>query len=253
MNGAMFLGGRIVARKTKTYSLEERLRLQPFITSDQVRLILEALPAQTIDTRIKKLPEVLPRWYQTELVEHVGFGPNSEDENLLGKADRLIRSANEIRKLIATPYGDKLRDIIGNKGWEVAGINPTSVDLAASEARLDDLMRFLAEIETALNEYVLKHKRIRGRPRNSVPVLILLDISELYGWVTGSTPTRQYDSPRSTETGPFYHFASAIWQVIFGNTHGLKSAVRSWGNMKDEKDRSALIYNMGLDIAEYGE
>ena len=247
------MGGRIVARKTKTNSLEERLRLQPFITSDQVRSILEALPAQTIDTRLKRLPEALYRWYQTELIEHLGFGPNSEDRDILHKANRLIRSANEIGNLIATPHGDKLRDIIGNKGWEVAGITPTREDLAASEARLDDLMILLGGIETALNEYVLKQKRIRGRPRNFVPLLILLDIAELYGWVTGSTPTRQYDSPRSTETGPFYHFASAIWQVIFGNTHGLKSAVRSWGNMKDEKDRSALIYNMGLDIAEYGE
>ena len=242
-----------MARKTKTNSLEERLRLQPFITSDQVRSILEALPAQTIDTRLKRLPEALYRWYQTELIEHLGFGPNSEDRDILHKANRLIRSANEIGNLIATPHGDKLRDIIGNKGWEVAGINPTSVDLAASEARLDDLMRFLAEIEKALNEYVFKQKRIRGRPRNFVPLLILLDIAELYGWVTGSTPTRQYDSPKSTETGPFYHFASAIWRVVFGNTHGLKSAMRSWGNLKDEKDRSALIYNMGLDIAEYGE
>ena len=242
-----------MARKTKTNSLEERLRLQPFITSDQVRSILEALPAQTIDTRLKKLPDALQRWYQTELVEHVGFGPNSEDENLLDKADRLIRSANEIRSLIFTPHGDKLRDIIANKNWEVAGINPTREDLVASDAQLDDLIRLLAEIETALNEYVLKHKRIRGRPRNFVPLLVLRDIAELFGWVMGIAPSRQYDSHRSTETGPFYHFASAIWLVIFGNTNGLKSAVRSWGNMKDENNRSALIHNMELDSAEYGE
>jgi len=99
----------------------------------------------------------------------------------------------------------------------------------------------------------LKHNRVRGRPRNFVPLLILRDIAELFGWVTGIAPSRQYDSHRSTETGPFYHFASAIWLVIFGNTNGLKSAVRSWGNMKDENNRSALIHNMDLDTAEYGE
>ena len=244
-----------MARQIKTNSLGERLRLQPSITSDQAKSILNALPDQTIDTRRKKLPEVLQRWYQTELIEHLGFGPSSEDENLLYKADTLMKSAYEIRNLIATPHGEKLRDIINNKGWEVAGISPTRKDLAASEARLDHLMILLAEIESALYEYASKHKRIRGRPRNCVNLLILLDIAELYGWVTNFEPTRQYDSTRSTETGPFYTLASAIWQIIFENKYGLQYTIKWWAEKKkvDKNFRSALIYNMGLDIEDYGE
>lgn len=247
--GRRLMEGRIVARNTTTNSLEERLRVQPIITSDQIRSILEALPSQTPDAQIKKLPEVLKRWYQTELIEHVGFGPNSEDENLLDKANKLIRSANEIKSLILMPHGNKIRDIIANKKWELAGMNPSREDLIAYDAQLDNLIKLLSEIETALQEYALKHKRVRGRPRNMVPVLIMMDIAELYGWATGNSPSRQYDSPRSTETGPFYHFASTIWKIIFGNKIGLQSALKSWGKLKDENNRSALYYNMDLDNA----
>ena len=245
-----------MARQIKTNSLGERLRLQPSITSDQAKSILNALPDQTIDTRIKILPEVLQRWYQTELIEHLGFEPSSEDVKLLDNAKRFITSAEDIISLITNPDGEKLRDIINSKGWEAAGIiAPTRKDLAASEARLDDLIKALADIKTALYEYASKHKRIRGRPRNCVNLLILLDIAELYGWVTNFEPTRQYDSTRSTETGHFYKFASAIWQIIFGNKNGLQSTIKLWAEKKkvDKDFRSALIYNMGLDIADYGE
>jgi hypothetical protein len=70
------------------------------------------------------------------------------------------------------------------------------------------------------------------------------DIAAIYGWVTDTQPTRQFDPVASKEMGPFFNFARACWIVIFGSEDGLISAMKRWaGDKQNDADPSALVFN----------
>jgi hypothetical protein len=246
--------GVIMRSKAKSNFVKTLLLARPKLEHDEIRQIINALPAPKKHSRAVAMPDVLQRWYQVELIEHSNFGRDSEYETNLKQARKLKDLASGINELLSMPEGDQLRDIVYDESWELQGISPTKEEFDNAEAKLNAIIASLSEIEVAADQYIQKQRRSAGRPENIFPILLLRDIAELYGWYTGIEPSRQYAEKYQSEVGPFFTFASAVWRVIFGNTQGLKSAIRRWGDEKQStENRSALIFNMKLDCQDYGE
>ena len=240
--------------KIKPNFIKALLIARPKLEENEIKTIINALPNKTIESREMALPSILQRWFQCELIEHSGYGRDSEDQDVLQQIRKLKDFACEIQKMLSTPQGDQLRDIIYAENWEAQRISPTKEEFNKSEAKLNALLVSVGEIEVAASQYIAKQKYSAGRPENVFPILLLRDIAEIYGWVTGEMPSRQYAEKDQSETGPFFIFASAVWTVIFGSTQGLKSAIRRWGDERQaDQNRSALVFNMGLDCQDYGE
>jgi len=240
--------------KIKPNFIKALLIARPKLEEREIKTIINALPTITVGPRVRALPNILQRWFQCELIEHSGYGRDSEDQDVLQEIRKLKDFACKIKEMLSTPKGDQLRDIIYTENWEAQGIPPTKKEFKKSEAKLNALLVSVGEIEIAASQYITKQKYSAGRPENIFPILLLRDIAEIYGWVTGEAPSRQYAEKDQSETGPFFNFASAVWTVIFGSTQGLKSAIRRWGDEKQtEYNRSALVFNMELDYQDYGE
>jgi len=240
--------------KIKLNPFRAKLLAHPKLEADEIGQIIIALPDKRIPSRADAMPEVLQRWYQVELIEHSGYGRDSEAKALLKQAKRLKEISCEMKELLSLPHGHQLRDILHTESWEARGIWPTKDEFDAEEAKLNGLLEAVSEIEFTAGRYIQRQRRSPGRPANIFPILLLRDIAELYGWVTGLEPSRQYAEKDQSEAGPFFKFASAIWRVIFGNTQGLRSAIRRWGYEKQsDHNRSALVFNMKLDCRDHGE
>ena len=54
------------------------------------------------------------------------------------------------------------------------------------------------------------------------------DLAAIFEWLTGRKAARGVDRTYHTETGPFFRFAQSIWPVAFGNTRGLKAAIKNF-------------------------
>ena len=223
--------------------IEERLRLKPQLTKEDIKVIIRALPTDKINRNCRYLPNLLQFWYLLELIEHSRFGPDTKSSSLLKNIKELGQLAKRLSKIVAMPDGGKLRDVVISETWEAKCIIPTKNDLVEADAEIDQFILSASMIEEAANRYVAK-KRTVGRPPNLQSLLAMRDIAAIYGWVTDTQPTRQFDVVASKETGPFFNFARACWVVIFGSEYGLTAAMKRWGGDKqNDADTSAIVFN----------
>ena len=72
----------------------------------------------------------------------------------------------------------------------------------------------------------------RGNKFVLAPVVMLMQLQQLFEAATGLPAARQIDRTRGGdepyETGPFYEFVAAVWPPVFGSDNGLSSALRKW-------------------------
>ena len=231
--------------KIKPNVIEQRLRLKPKLTKEDIKSIICALPVDKLDWRCRYLPNLLQLWYLTEFIQHSGYGLDTESDSLLKDIKELGQLAGRLGKTLAMPDGGKLRDVVFSETWGAKCITPRKNDLVKADAEIDQLILSASMIEEAANRYVAKQKRTAGRPPNVQSILVMRDIAVIYGWATETKPTRQFDELASKETGPFFNFARAFWRVIFGNEQGVTAAMRHFGSGKEsEADPSALFHNL---------
>ena len=169
--------------------IQERLRLKSRLNKEDIKLIIRALPINKVNRNCRYLPNLLQFWYLLELIEHSRFGPDTESDSLLKNIKELGQLTRRLSKTLATPDGEKLRDVVFSETWEAKYITPTKNDLVKADAEIDQFILSASMIEEAANRYVAKQKRTVGRPPNLQSLLAMRDIAAIYGWVTDTQPT----------------------------------------------------------------
>ena len=223
--------------------IQERLRLKSRLNKEDIKLIIRALPINKVNRNCRYLPNLLQFWYLLELIEHSRFGPDTKSSRLLKDIKEIGQLTRRLSKTLATPDGEKLRDVVFSETWEAKCITPSKNDLVKADAEIDQFILSASMIEEAANRYVAKKRKV-GRPQSLQSLLVMRDIAAIYGWVTDTQPTRQFDPVASEEMGPFFNFASACWIVIYGNDDGLPSAMKPWARDKrNGADPSAIVFN----------
>jgi hypothetical protein len=93
----------------------------------------------------------------------------------------------------------------------------------------------------------------RGRPRNILTYLVMMDIAAVFEYLTDTAATRQVDRSTHEETGPFREFAGAIWSIVIGSDDGLSAALKNWAEgKKRHAECSPLIVNIAMRHPEWG-
>lgn len=148
--------------KIKPNFIKALLIARPKLEEREIKTIINALPTITVGPRVRALPNILQRWFQCELIEHSGYGRDSEDQDVLQKIRKLKDFACKIKEMLSTPKGDQLRDIIYTENWEAQGIPPTKKEFKKSEAKLNALLVSVGEIEIAASQYITKKNILLG-------------------------------------------------------------------------------------------
>ena len=107
----------------------------------------------------------------------------------------------------------------------------------------------VAEMNVILSESVSRTLRIYstkgGRSRNRADRDLLLDLAELYEWLTGGRPTRKTKSYKHADVGKhfgeFYEFAKTFWFAYHNSNRGLEGALKTWATQRNKGARKSLF------------
>jgi hypothetical protein len=221
-------------------------------TDRDVRLIIASLPGQINVRRREMLPKLLREWAARDLREH-----------LSREATERIAQRLECVEAIAQHYADaaKLLDSLDERGLDLltftmakspAAVAPDRKRFVEASGVIQQEPERLQRIAVAAREASKIWRRGRGRPRNLVGYLILLDVAALYEWLTGRAASRTIDRVDGVDAGPFWDFASAVWPLIFGSDYGLSHGLKSWASARNKYGESSpLIANMALRYPEW--
>src|SRR5262249_39333215 len=115
------------------------------------------------------------------------------------------------------------------------------------EERLRQEDHFLRKLAAAPVTLIEKTKRGRGQPRNIPAYLVMKDLAAIFELLTDRKAARAIDWTDNTETGPFWRFAESVWPVVFGNTRGLKAAMKNWAKARKlYHEHSSFVLNLPL-------
>jgi len=121
--------------------------------------------------------------------------------------------------------------------------------------RLKQQDDFLKRIEAAIPRLLEEDKQESGHPRNIRAYLVMMDLVKIFEWLTGRKATREVDRDLGKDTGPFWHFAAAVWPHVFGEgRYGLSAAMKNWKNWHSRYgEESSFVRNMAMshpDLAD---
>src|SRR5262249_28932307 len=193
-------------------------------------------------------PHVLLEWGQTDNTKLILDLSESRQtkRDRVQKQEHATRLARELLKTF-----DCLEST-----WLVAKVFRGRALEEISRAEWADMRRRLDEVRDCLAKVASPeptHSFREGQPRKYTPYLVLQDAAPIFEWYTGTKPTREVDRVSHKETGPFFHFVSTLWPVLFGNRSGLIAAMKNWEHArKHYGERSALIGNIALRHPTWG-
>ena len=188
----------------------------------------------------------------TDLAGHLRQRPEPIEDQTRRRS-RLGRVAASARKLnqalAALDEADRGNTIIylaSARERFPEGLSAPNIERAGRE--FEAAPDWLSRLATAADEAGEPIAPRRGRMRDDVPYLVLLDIAAIFEWATDKKPTRQVDRVTSEGCGGFHCFAAAIWPVVFGSgDDGLSSAIQSWAaDQKTYNETSPLIPSIDL-------
>jgi len=216
-------------------------------TDRDIRLILRAFTPASEGKRALA-PKILRDWAEVALPQYWAWErARSEFPERQRQASAILSAA---RRFLAS-----LQELDNNMRTQIADRLALNAELIANEDRLRVRDRFETELEylrdliTAIEN--ISRPRRRGRPRNRVARRVILDLAAIFEYLTDTKATRQVDSVSHEESGPFQHFAAAVWPVIFGSDDGLAAALRNWDETR-AKVYSPVVYEMDLRNPEWG-
>jgi hypothetical protein len=233
---------------------------EPIEFSDQeVERIFDSLPKGS-GTNRESLAFILRSWARTDLMEHLSRASLKADwkqsttdlKEVEKLAQELAKAIKKFGKYSRTQVGKNSRIQEGNYSrarmvaviasgdpQTIAGIAETNY--LQAERDLKAGLKFLDKISRLTTTFK------RGRPRNLVADLVVLDAADIYKWFTGKEASRVVHRETSKETGPFWRFLEALWPILFGeDAVGLRAAMQRWYDAREFKEKSALIANMRL-------
>src|SRR5262249_59764217 len=99
----------------------------------------------------------------------------------------------------------------------------------------------------AIPRLLEEDKRELGHPRNICAYLVMMDLVAIFEWLTGRKATREVDRDLGKDTGPFWHFAAAVWPHVSGEgRYGLSAAMKK---LKKRHLRYCAEYSVLMDMS----
>jgi len=216
-----------------------------FANSD-IQLIIQSLPSGIARNRLKLFPKIIREWSRTELPRHLSLESLKAIRDRGKKVEAFENNARALMQALNALDDAGLRRIEHR-------IAVTQVELTLAKQEFGVLRRFLTRL-TSVEPHVIQKSR-RGRQRNYIAYLIILDTAAIFEWITKTKATRRVDRDDNRDIGPFWKFAEAIWPLVFGKgKSGLSSAIKNWAaaisaferGRSETKDQSALMANIAL-------
>jgi hypothetical protein len=224
-------------------------------TDRQLDQIARALPKGANPHRLRLLPQVLREWAGNYLEEYATLGqfrPRAVEEGK--RLKKIIAAAAALSAVIdaAIEAGD-LNTIAFEMG-DVAKAIPMGDRREYYINKIMDQRAFLNDLIAGIESVQKRMKSSRGQPRNTTAYMVLMDIAAIYEWVTGLRAYREVSRRNRTEIGRFYHFAAAIWPVVFCSADdGLPAAIRNWSSArKNFREASPLLFNIRMEHPSWG-
>jgi len=227
-------------------------------TDRELGLIALSLPKVINQQRRDLLPDILRDWGRTDLPGHLWQKPEPIQERRQRRLrlERVEADAKELNEaLAALDEADRGKIIINTASPSErfpAGLSAPNIERASRE--FEATLAWLPKLAAAARDARLSCAPQKGPARNNVPYLVLLDLAEIFEWVTShKAPRTWFKSDPDEEPRWFHEFAAAVWPVIFGSDHGLSNAMRTWNvDRKEYRDQSPLIKNLALRNPTWG-
>ena len=217
----------------------------PYFDKRAVDQILASLPPGIDPRRLDLLPRLLNHWSFSDLREHLSREPRATVRRRYDQLTKTRKCANDLRDALgaldqhgrswialemAREGGDRFSIVEGETLAQMQEWHRLqSEKLAEIDERLGLEDDFLLKLGTAIQRLVEQGKQGAGHPRNVRAYLVMLDLAAIFEWLTDRKATRVVDRDHGNETGPFWHFAAAVWPLVFGHgCDGLKSAMKNW-------------------------
>ena len=221
-------------------------------TDREIRLISGSLSAGADQRRLAVLPQVLREWGREDLPINLQHKPEPAER----RRDRFRRLT--LVEARAKQLNEALAALDETDRWNIIfqlacpperfprGLTETNIRKA--QQVLEAVAEQLPSIAAAARDAGMPLAPRPGRVRNNVPYLVLMDLAAIFEWTTEKEATRQVDRKTGAESGSFYHFAEAIWPVVFGRGDaGLPAAMQNWASARNKyAERSPLISNIAL-------
>ena len=198
--------------------------------SDQVvKNLFRSLPEPVCERRRELLPQILDEWSRTDLQKHLSLDTRAVTKRRIKKVERvrdcaraLLMALNAADEERATIEDEMLRRVEGRSLDDISRLEWSNMS-----ARLDEEVKFLTKLAAIAPEGWWRLGP--GQPRNYAGYLVLSDAASIFLWFTHRKPKREVDRNISTETGPFFWFASVLWPLVFGKgIHGLPATMKNW-------------------------
>jgi hypothetical protein len=232
----------------------------PYFDERAVEQIRASLPAGIDQRRLDLLPRVLNHWSFSDLREHLSQEDRATLRRRYDQLTKIEKCANNLRKALGAIDQRGMswiaQEIEHEEGSPPFPSTASWERLAEIKDRLkqeDDFLRKLAAAPVRLIEE-LDGSLSGRRPRNIRAYLVMKDIAALFEWLTDRKATREVGRDDHKETGPFWHFAAAVWPYVFGKgRYGLSSAMKNWETWhKRCGEESQLMKNIAIRHPTWG-
>jgi hypothetical protein len=222
-----------------------------------VEQIRASLP-KGIDQRRLDLPRVLNEWSRTDLREHLSRESRATVRERYDQLSKIGTRANDLWQALEA-IDQRGKSWIAQEIGREEGTPLFSVSrerLAEMKERLKDEGDFLRKLAAATVRLIDElDESLSERPRNIRAYRVMMDIAAIFEWLTDRKATREVNRDDHKETGPFWHFAEAVWPYVFGKgRYGLSSAMKNWAIWhKRCGEESQLIRNIAMRYPDMGD
>jgi hypothetical protein len=223
----------------------------PKFNERAVKQIRAFLPTGIDQRRLDLLPLILDEWSRTDLREHLSRESRAMVRERYDRLAKIGKCANDLRQALEAIDQRGMSWIAQEMALEDG--NTDHEKLIEMKERLKDEGDFLRKLAAAKVRLIEEDKRGPGQPRNIRAYLVMKDLAAIFEWLTDRKATRGVDRTDHTETGPFFRFAQSIWPVAFGNTRGLKAAIKNFVEARKlYQERSPFLYNIAFHHPTWG-
>jgi hypothetical protein len=227
-------------------------------SEEAISAIIKALPANPVPDRLALLPRLLREWHNHFLPDHFPRESSAMFRARQKRCQAVARCAKNLYEAISNldetdVFGLALDIAVQRTGSAILQVDQS--EITAAQERLTWAKRWLPELADAYGPSQ-RQARTRGRPRNIVSYLVMLDLQAIYEFVTDTSAERRVhgeDHPEhGKEYGPFWDFVQPIWTLVFGSNARLSAAMKAWSLARNEFGETLpIIANIALRHPEW--
>ena len=231
----------------------------PEFNDRAIKQLRASLPKGIGQRRLNLLPLILNEWSRTDLREHFSRETRATSRKRYAQLTKVGNCATHLRQALEAldPPGRAwiAQEIGREEGSPLFSVSRER--LAEMKERLKDEGDFLRKLAAATVRSIeeLDGSLSRGHPRNKCAYLVMMDLVAIFEWLTGRKATREVDRDLGKDTGPFWHFAAAVWPHVFGKgRYGLSAAMKNWGKWHLRYgEESLFVRNMAMSHPDMGD